>query len=257
MKIRVLGCSGAELPGHRPSAFLVDDSLLLDAGTVGAVLTGREQEALQWVLVTHAHLDHVRGIPLWADNLIVANAGNSIQVMGRTETLDAIRDHIMNDVIWPDFSRIPSLEEAVVRYRPLELEREYRVDGYEVTAYGVNHSIPAVAYRVRREGVSILYTGDTGPTERVWQAAGKLDALIIEVSFPDEMEGLAIQTGHLTPRLLKGELGKLPIPPRRILITHLKPQHDRVIREQLAAAGVGDVEFLKDGACYEILAGRE
>lgn len=257
MKIRVLGCSGAELPDHRPSAFLVDDSLLLDAGTVGAVLTAREQERLQWVLVTHAHLDHVRGIPLWADNLILAAAGNSIQVMGRVETLDAIREHLMNDVIWPDFSRIPSPEQAVVRYRPLELEQEYQVDGYGVTAYGVNHSIPAVAYRVRREGVSILYTGDTGPTERVWQEAGTLDALIIEVSFPDAMEELAIQTGHLTPGLLRRELRKLPTPPGRILITHLKPQHEAVIREQLAAAGMKNLLFLRDGAIHEILAGQE
>jgi ribonuclease BN (tRNA processing enzyme) len=252
MKIRVLGCSGAEFPGYHPSAFLVDDALLLDAGTIGAVLSALEQETLKWVLITHAHLDHVRGIPLLADNMIVDNKGGSIQVMGIPETLRALREHLMNGVIWPDFSLIPTPEQAIVRYYPLEPEREYLINGYRVTAYPVNHSVPAVAYRVSQGGVSILYSGDTGPTERIWEAAGTLDALIIEISFPDEQEELAIRAGHLTPRLLLNELRKLPSPPGRILITHMKPQHAMKIREQLYVLGIRQCEFMRDGAVYRI-----
>ncbi len=257
MKIRVLGCSGAEFPDRRPSAFLIDGVLLLDAGTIGAVLTAREQEAVRNILVTHAHLDHVRGIPLLADNLIVDGNGGSVRVMGSSQTLTAIREYIMNGVIWPDFAMIPSSEQPVVRYQPVELAREFMVDGYRVTAYPVNHSIPAVAYLVESDGATLLYTGDTGPTETVWKAVDGLDALIIEVSFPDELEGLAIQTGHLTPGLLSLELGKLASPPGRVLVTHLKPQHDAAIRDQLRRLAIPDLEYLKDGATYEIGAKRK
>ena len=257
MKIRVLGCSGAEFPDRRPSAFLIDDTLLLDAGTIGAVLNSREQEAVQWVLVTHAHLDHIRGIPLLADNLIVSNRGGSIEVMGSAATLSAIREHIMNGVIWPDFNLIPSPERPVVRYLAMKPEKPYLVNGYHVTAYPVNHSIPTVAYRIEHGGATILYTGDTGPTERLWKVVGELDALIIEVSFPDELEGLALKTGHLTPGLLLIELNKLPVPPRRILVSHLKPQHDTTIREQLRGLEIRNLEFLSDGATHKIMVGGE
>lgn len=256
MKIRVLGCSGAEFPGYHPSAFLLDDSLLLDAGTIGAVMSAREQEALKWILITHAHLDHVRGIPLLADNLIVDNKGGSIQVMGCEETLRALREHLMNGVIWPDFSLLPTPEQAIVRYCPLETGKEYVINGYRIIAYPVNHSVPAVAYHVSRGSVSILYTGDTGPTDQMWSMAGVLDALIIEISFPDEMEDLAIRAGHLTPRLLSRELDKLPTPPGRILITHLKPQHAMKIKEQLRALGLRRCEFMRDGSVYHFSSDR-
>jgi ribonuclease BN (tRNA processing enzyme) len=116
----------------------------------------------------------------------------------------------------------------------------------------VNHPVPAVGYRVSRGGTSLLYTGDTGPTERIWELAGELAALIVEVSFPSDMEEIALLTGHLTPVLLGKELAKLPKLPPRILITHLKPQYYDRIKAELAALRLPGVELLRGGNVYDL-----
>lgn len=252
MKLRVLGCAGAELPGHNPSAFLLDDAFLLDAGTVGSVLEEEEQYRLENILITHPHLDHIRGIPTLADNVIIGGHAQQVKVWSIAPVIEALQNHLMNGVIWPDFSKIPSPEAPVVSYAEIVPERMFAAGGYEVTAFLVNHTVPAVGYRVSGGGATLLYTGDTGPTERIWQMAGKVSALIVEVSFPSEMEEMAIMTGHLTPQLLLGELAKLPLLPPRILITHLKPQYLKDIKAQLDALNIPGIELLYDGAVYEL-----
>ncbi|MBU5613340.1 3',5'-cyclic-nucleotide phosphodiesterase [Geomonas azotofigens] len=252
MKLRVLGCSGAEFPGHSPSGFLIDGSLLLDAGTVGAALDQEEQRGIEHILVTHCHMDHVRGIPFLADNIVVSGSSHKVQVIASAEVIAAIGSHVMNGLIWPDFSRIPTPQDPVLSYREVPVETEFQVGDYSVLACRVNHPVPALGYRVTRGGVSLLYTGDTGPTERIWELAGDLAALVVEVSFPSAMEEIALMTGHLTPALLAKELVKLSRPPRRVLITHLKPQYQEVIAGELASLAIPGLEILQDGATYQL-----
>jgi len=251
MQLRVLGCSGAESPGHHPSAFLLDGSLLLDAGTIGAVLAPEDQLRIRDILITHPHLDHICGIPLLADNLIIQGFQQGVHLVSTSEVLAAIRAHLLNGVIWPDFTLIPSAADPVLCYGEISLEQEIQVGGFSVKAFGVNHTVPAVGYRIARGGTTLLYTGDTGPTDRIWEMAGDLSALLVEVSFPDDMEAMARMTGHLTPSLLRTELAKLGKRPPRILVTHLKPQFYEKIAAELAAVLPG-VELLQDGGVYDL-----
>jgi ribonuclease BN (tRNA processing enzyme) len=252
MKLRVLGCAGAEFPNFHPPAFLIDDGFLLDAGTIGAVLGEEEQWALKHIFITHSHLDHTKGIPILADNIIMRNQPHNVKVVGTVETVAAIRNHLLNNVTWPDFSRIPSPATPVITYQEIEPEREISIDGYSVTAYRVDHSIPAVGYIVRRGGKSLFYSGDTGPTERIWKMAVGIDIMIVEVSFPNEMEEMALLTGHLTSNLLRVELRKIKELPPRILITHPKPQFYDLIKAELADLGLPQIELLRDGNVYEL-----
>ncbi len=252
MKLRVLGCSGAELPGHNPSAFLLDDTLLLDAGTIGSVLNEDEQWRLTDILITHPHLDHIRGIPTLADNIVVTGQAKNVRVFSIAQVIAALSDHLMNGLIWPDFTKIPSAAAPVISYSEIVPEQEFTVGEFAVTACLVNHTVPAVGYRVSRGGRTLLYTGDTGPTTRLWELAGELSALIVEVSFPSEMEELALLTGHLTPTLLKKELAKLERLPPRILITHLKPQYSAAIKAELDDLQLPQIELLREGEVYEL-----
>ena len=251
MKLRVLGSAGAEFPDFRPPAFLVDGHLLLDAGTIGSVLTEEEQWNLQHIFITHSHLDHIRSIPALADNIIIKNLAHTVVVHSTADVIAAMRAHLFNNVIWPDFTQIPTPDKPVLTFREIGVGHEVNVGGYSVRTVAVNHTVPAVGYIVSKGGRTLAYTGDTGPTEAIWPYAAGIDALIVEVSFPNSMEELALLTGHLTSSLLKAELEKIGQLPRRILITHPKPQYYDTIKREIDSLGMGEIELLHDGAIYE------
>jgi ribonuclease BN (tRNA processing enzyme) len=252
MRLRVLGSAGAEFPDFRPPAFLIDDHLLLDAGTIGSVLTEEEQWRLQHLFITHSHLDHIRGIPALADNIIIKNLQHTVTVFSIQEVVSAMQNHMFNNIIWPDFTTIPTPENPVISFSTIEAGRDYTVSGYSVRAIPVNHTVPAVGYRVCNGATTLLYSGDTGPTEEIWQYANGIDALIVEVSFPNSMESLALLTKHLTSSLLKVELEKISVLPKRIFITHPKPQYVDLIRTEVESLGLKQIELLHDGAVFEI-----
>lgn len=252
MKLRVLGSAGAEMPDFRPPAFLIDDHLLLDAGTIGAVLTEEEQLKLQHLFITHSHLDHIRGIPALADNIIIKNHKHTVTVYSIKDVVTALQNHLFNNIIWPDFTVIPSPDNPVISFETIDTGREYSISDYSIRAIPVNHTVPTVGYRVCQGATTLLYTGDTGPTDEIWQYANGIDALIVEVSFPNSLESLALLTKHLTSSLLKVELDKIQILPKRIFITHPKPQYVDLIRSEVEALGLKEVELLHDGAVFEI-----
>lgn len=252
MKLRVLGSAGAEFPDFRPPAFLIDDHLLLDAGTIAAALTEEEQVRLRHLFITHSHLDHIRGIPALADNIIIRNYQHTVTVYSIKDVVSAMQDHLFNNIIWPDFTVIPTPDNPVISFVTIETDREYAVSDYSVRAIPVSHTVPAVGYRVCQGDTTLLYTGDTGPTEEIWHYANGVDALIVEVSFPNSMESLALLTKHLTCSLLKAELEKITILPKRILVTHPKPQFVDIIRTEIESLGLKEIELLHDGAEFKI-----
>ena len=252
MKLKVLGSAGAELPDFRPPAFLLDDQLLLDAGTIGSVLTEEEQWKIHTIFITHSHLDHIRSIPALADNIIIKNQRHTVTVLGTDDVISAMRNHMFNNIIWPDFTRIPSEEHPVITFSTIDPYREYRVNEYAITAIPVNHTVPTVGYVVKSGGKTLVYTGDTGPTEEIWAYCSGADVLIVEVSFPNSMVPLAQLTKHLTASMLTDELAKIAVLPKRILITHPKPQYYDQIEKEIKELSIAGVELLHDGSEYEI-----
>jgi ribonuclease BN (tRNA processing enzyme) len=252
MRLRVLGSAGAEFPDFRPPAFLVDDAVLLDAGTIGAVLTEEEQGHLRHIFITHAHLDHIRGIPALADNVIIKSLSHTVAVYATSQVIAAMRDHLFNNVIWPDFTKLPNPEQPVITYDIITPGRPVKVNGYTITPIEVDHTVPAVGYCLESGGKKLVYTGDTGPTDLIWEYASGADALIVEVSFPNEQQSLALLTKHLCSSLLIQELAKIKKLPVRILITHPKPQYFNQIRQEINLLGLNGIELLRDGSVYEI-----
>jgi ribonuclease BN (tRNA processing enzyme) len=250
MKIKVLGASGSEVPGHNCPAILVDGKILLDAGTITLSLNIREECSLKHILLTHAHLDHIKGIPFLLDNLVTRSTGNTITVMSGKDVLADLKKNIFNGRIWPDFSRIPTPEHPALAYKFLGTARPASIDGYRVTMERVNHPVPAYGFIVENPAKkAIAYTGDTGPTERFWErmAAHDVKCLIVETSFPNRLEKLALVSGHLTPSLLGKELAKIDALPPRIYVMHLKPQYLSEIEMEIEALKRENIEFLKEG----------
>ena len=253
MKIKVLGCYGAELKDFHSTTFLINDTLLLDAGTITSALTLDEQMNIHSVLVTHSHLDHIKDILFLADN-IIGKKNNSIEIISIPEVIDNIKSHLLNDKIYPDFTILPTTEEPVLQFKTIEIGETISVDGLTVNAIPVNHAVDAVGYIIGDKKSSIVYTGDTGATNKIWEEANKLPnlkAVFIETSFPNRLSELAKISGHLTPLMLKDQLDKLKNPDLSILVFHMKPQHLPELEHDLAEIKNRTITVLKQGEVFE------
>jgi cAMP phosphodiesterase len=250
MKIRVIGCSGAELPGHKTPSFLLDEEIVLDAGGFTGVLDQKAQMKIKHIFITHAHLDHIMSIPFLADNIIVSENQNKVSLYSIPPVLKMIKQHLFNSAMWPDFTILPKPDNAILNLVKLSVGKQVRLNSYSITPYDVNHTGPAVGYLVQdSRGKRLFYTGDTGPSARTWEKLGnrKIDCLIIDVSFPNALSAMAMRSGHLTPELLLKELARMQQKPVHICITHLKPQHFKMIKDELKDLGIKNLRILKEG----------
>jgi 3',5'-cyclic-nucleotide phosphodiesterase len=235
--LRVIGCHGGETPKHRTSAFVVDDRIAIDAGSLTSGMELKAQCALDAVLVSHAHLDHVRDLATIADNRS-QNGSAALVVAGTKQTIGVLAKHFFNNLLWPDFSKIPTARRPSIRYLELSPERPVMIAGYEVTAIRVDHTIDCSAFTIRAGNRVLAYSGDTGPTDRLWQVLGAIDglrALLMEVSFPNDQARLARVSGHHTPETLARDLRKLPgakeLP---TLLYHIKPSFQAKVERECA-----------------------
>ncbi len=249
MKIKVLGCSGAVLPGHNATSFLINDDTLLDAGTVTSVLDIEEQAKIKNILITHLHLDHVKDLFFLADNLI-GRVNEPISVLSVKKVLDGLREHFFNKTIWPDFAALPNYDSPLLKFVPISENEPFPIGGLKATPVKVNHSVEAVGYIVEDGDVGIVYTGDTGHTDDIWRLSNKIDRLkgvFIETSFPSGMENLTSITGHLTPKGLALELKKLDRKDIPVYISHIKPQYLDEIVSEVKALNNPMIHILSDG----------
>ncbi len=253
MEVSILGSAGSEAPGLNPPAFLVDNFLLLDAGTVALTLDKVAQCRVTHIFLTHAHFDHIKGIPFLVDNLAAMKQTCQILVLSGKEVISDIRKYIFNNRIWPDFTTIPDSENPVMRYEVISTRKPVVIGDYKIQATRVNHSVPGYGYLVEHtSGGALLYTGDTGPTKAIWRnmRGHDIKALIVEVSFPDAMSQFAQAVGHLTPSLLEAEIQKMPCIPEKIYISHLKPHFRSQIEAELARIPGVCLEVLEEGKSF-------
>lgn len=249
MRIKVLGCSGGVGPGLRTTSLLVNDELLIDAGTGVGDLSLAQMSRVTDVLLTHSHLDHVCGLAFMADNLFDL-IERPLRVHATAETIKALRDHLFNWVIWPDFSQLPDAEHPLITFHELEPGVPLELCGLGITAFEVLHTVPAVGYAIDSGNGVFVFSGDTYACEHLWQALNampRLDRLMIEVAFPDEELALGEVSRHFTPTLLGAEMKKLRHRPK-VFLTHHKPGVERIIEQECETALAGwDYSHLKRG----------
>lgn len=253
MELEILGCHGGESPKHKTSSFLLDGRIALDAGAVTSMVSLEAQRRIESVLVSHAHLDHIRDLASLADNRC-QQGGPPLVVAGLAATIEILKTHFFNDLLWPDFTKIPTPLGPTVVLETLEAEKPATIAGVDVTAVMVNHTIDTCAFVVRTSSGALAYSGDTGPTDRFWEVLAETDdlrALLMEVSFPDEHHALAKASGHHTPETLEVDLGKLDgqrgLP---ILLYHIKPVFQREVERQLARIKGHNMDLCRLGEQY-------
>ena len=98
MQVRVLGCSGAIAQGCRTTSFLLNQHILIDAGTGVGDLPVEEMLRIDHVLLSHSHLDHIAALPLMLDAL-GGQRNTPVTVHALPATIAALQQHILKDVV--------------------------------------------------------------------------------------------------------------------------------------------------------------
>ena len=249
MRFRVLGCFGGELPRHRTTCFLVDETLAIDAGALTATLPLEDLLKVDHILLTHSHFDHVKDVPLLAD-LLVGRRRRPLLVHASTECARVLRRNVFNDHLWPDFTRIPDRRNPVVIIKPFAPGRPFRIGRYTVRPVPVCHPVESMGFVVSDGKTAFAVSGDTGPTTLFWKKVNesrRLKALLVEMSFPNQLQSLADISGHLTPNTLATELAKVNHVGCPVFLYHLKPAYAAELKRDLAALELSNVRVLTMG----------
>lgn len=240
------------------TSFLVDQTVAIDAGAITRALPLTEQQGIRHVVVTHTHIDHTATLPFLIEN-IFGFTEEAVSIYATRKVLANVRRHLFNNDTWPDFTRIPNHMYPSLRFVEMVPEEPFTISGLpngdlEVTPVPVNHIVPTVGLVLRQGAGSVIFTSDTGPTQRIWEVANEtedLRALIVECSFPDRLQDIAEVSLHLCPRMLRTELAKLTRS-TNVLLYHFKPPYvDELTREVAQADLPCPVSYLEQDRVYE------
>jgi cAMP phosphodiesterase len=245
LKLRVLGADGGVAPGFYTPSFLLNNNILIDSGSAASALSLKQQRDIDYIFISHSHLDHVKDICFLADNVFTYRR-RPIELISTFEILDILRKHLFNNRLWPDFTTITNGHCPILSYRPVE--SHVQLGPIQVNIYPVHHPVPAVGFIVKeRNKNSVVITGDTGPTDLLWEEANKetkLKAVFTEIAFPNRLGKVAQLAGHFTPDMFDAELSKLKkkVP---LLIYHLKPEYLKELKKEIKALGVPNLKLIK------------
>ena len=262
MNIEILGCHGSEgfLEGaHGPHpcntcGFLLNGTLLIDAGTVATALSPASQKQIRHIVLSHLHFDHIKGLPALADNLS-EHAKTPIVVAAIPEVIRGLQLHVFNSNVYPDFFAIPTSQNPVLAAQHLKPDNSYSFSGIDITPILVNHTVPTCGFIIRDGEAGLVYSGDTSATNDLWQEARRiphLKAAFIECSYPNSMNDLARTSKHLTPALFAEEYKKLGRTDVAVYAYHLKPDHRAQIEHELSELHIPTLSILEEGQTLTI-----
>jgi ribonuclease BN (tRNA processing enzyme) len=253
MKVMLVPSALGAGPLQYLTTLLVNESVAIDAGSLGLYGTPADQARVRDVFLTHAHMDHVATLPIFLEN--VSDDSAHCPVIHATEAvLEVVRHDILNDRLFPDFLRLSRNGPPLVKLEPFTPGQPVRVGGLTVTAAEINHVVPAVGYLVDDGASAFAFVTDTAPTDAVWKLANdcpRLKAVFLEVTFPEQLAWLADVAKHLTPRLFAGEVRKIRsgVP---VHVIHLKARCQERLLAEIAELQLPHVRILDPGRVVEL-----
>lgn len=255
MRVRVLGCSGGIGGGRHTTSLLVDDDILIDAGSGVTRLSLEELSFIQHLFLTHTHLDHIHALPIMLDSVGVRRTV-PLQVHALPEVIEILKDHIFNWEIWPDFASVPTQKVPFMQYMPLGVGDSVKLGEREIIAIPARHGRPAIGYMMRGKRGSLIFSGDTTSHAELIDLANATEDLlhfVVEVSFDNDHQYIAELADHFCPAILLPDLAKLK-PGVPVWITHLKPGEEDSIMSELMGAGLpcGDPRALVPDQTFDL-----
>jgi len=256
MRIQLLP-STFDSQGHatseqRLTCFLIDECVAVDAGSIALALTSEQREKVRDIIVTHPHMDHIASLPIFIDDLF-ETLKSPVRIHATAEVIDLLERDIFNWNVYPRFSELKNEYGPVMQYVPIPAGKEFRVAHLTVTAVTVNHIVPTVGLVVSDGKSIVAFSSDTAETDEFWNVlnrAPRIDALLIEASFPNSMAKLAEVSRHFTPASLQRDLRKLNHNGLDILAVHIKPAYRQMVIDELKALDVPGLGVMEPGKIY-------
>jgi ribonuclease BN (tRNA processing enzyme) len=244
------GCAKAQ---QHLCCFVIDDRVAVDAGSLAMAATDEQREKIRDVVLSHAHLDHIAGLPLFVDDLF-ASLKQPICVHSTREIIEILERDVFNWSVYPRFSELTNEYGTVLGYKAFQPENQFEVAHLNFKAVDVNHKVPTVGFVISDGKTKIAISGDTAETDKFWEFLNreeKLDALLIECAFPNSLGQLACSSHHLTPEVLKRELTKFRHRDCPIFAINLKPMYRLQIVAELEALEIPNLQVFQVGKTYE------
>jgi len=226
------------------TSYRINETLAIDAGSLGLAGTVEEQAAIKHVLLTHTHMDHIASLPIFVENAYEGDS-DCVTIHGSEPVLSCLRHDVFNGRVWPNMLHLSPRRAPFLRMEVLEPGRAIELEGLRITAIPVDHVVPTFGFLVEEEGAAVLIVGDTGPTETIWQFANRtpnLKAVFLEATFPNSMAQLAEVSKHLTPSLFGREISKLKHRPR-VVAVHIKARYREQVISELEKLGIPELEI--------------
>ncbi len=234
MRITTLGCNASITGNLRSTCYQVDDDILIDAGSGTGDLSLAQAVAIDTVFLTHSHLDHCAFLPMLAD-AAGSFRNEPLTAYALPETITILREHMLNNRLWPDYTVLPTPERPYIRFRQIKLGETVEVNGRRITALPAKHAVPCAAYQVNNGSASWVYSGDTTFCEDFWQALNgisNLRYLLIETTFRNDNIAGAQRSGHTTANLLAQGL-RLLQRPVELFIVHTEAGYEEVTMHEV------------------------
>ena len=234
--IKILGAYGAKSHELNTTCIQVSHEIVIDAGNILKSL-GNDAAHIRHIFLTHAHLDHIVDIPLLIDSFF-EKFDTPITIYGIKGTLEDLKKHILNNHIWPDFSKIQLINQtsAAIVFQEIEYDQIITFEDVSLKPIRNNHTHSSCGYVIEKQNNALLLTSDTYKSSTIWEEVNNntlIKSIIIDVSFPSRFEALAQESKHLTPKLLQEELKKLKRNDISIFVNHLKPLYLQEIKKEL------------------------
>jgi cAMP phosphodiesterase len=245
-------CDGSPSRRQHLTTMVVDDVIAFDAGSLAIACSDGQRAGIRDVVISHAHLDHIAGLPLFIDDLF-STLAEPIRVYASTGVISILEEHIFNWSVYPRFSELENDFGPVMKYVEFEPGREFKVGRYSIVPVEVSHKVESCGFIISDGATTIASTGDTAPTEVFWRSVNELDSLnavLVECAFPDELAELAAISHHLTPRGLAMEIAKLDREECGIYVSNIKPSYREGTISQINELGVERLEILEVGREY-------